>query len=419
MAKLDLPQGFSAKPTAGGTRYYWQPSARQRKAGWKGLPLGRDLAAAIKAAEARNAEVAAIDAGGGGRRDVRAAIRRGTMGWLIDRFERDHVAGLAASSQHEYKSALRAIRTWTEDGKAPIASITRQRVQVLKKALLTPAAGGHVKAHRAASILRILRVLMQFALNQELIGANPVEKAGIPEPPPRSRIVSGPAIEAIMASAVALGRPSVALGVMLGLWTLQRQGDILRLGEANWRPLGNVPGEARAVLQDGQGVVMGFRLKQGKTKEWVEIALAGDARRAVEAQLAALKAEKKKVAVVIADEDEDRPYPQWKFQRQFRAAVDHARAAAEKAGDAALAEDLTGIEYRDLRRTGMCLMREFGVPVEYIASVSGHSIDRTKKILETYLPRNPRTAAQAMAIFTAAMEAQAETKKARDAAAGR
>ena len=43
---------------------------------------------------------------------------------------------------------------------------------------------------------------------------------------------------------------------------------------------------------------------------------------------------------------------------------------------------------RDLRRTAMVRMAEAGATVPQIASVSGHSIEATQRILETYLPRN-------------------------------
>jgi hypothetical protein len=43
---------------------------------------------------------------------------------------------------------------------------------------------------------------------------------------------------------------------------------------------------------------------------------------------------------------------------------------------------------RDLRRTAMVRMAEAGPTVPQIASVSGHSIEATQRVLETYLPRN-------------------------------
>jgi integrase len=51
---------------------------------------------------------------------------------------------------------------------------------------------------------------------------------------------------------------------------------------------------------------------------------------------------------------------------------------------------------RDLRRTAMLRMAEAGATVPQIASVSGHSIEATTRILETYLPRNRDLAAIAI-----------------------
>jgi integrase len=57
---------------------------------------------------------------------------------------------------------------------------------------------------------------------------------------------------------------------------------------------------------------------------------------------------------------------------------DRFRRVAERAGADAQA--------RDLRRTVMLRMAEAGATTPQIASVSGHSIEATQRILETYLP---------------------------------
>jgi integrase len=69
----------------------------------------------------------------------------------------------------------------------------------------------------------------------------------------------------------------------------------------------------------------------------------------------------------------DRPVKYLRFNERFR-------RVAERAGIDAQA--------RDLRRTAMLRMAEAGATVPQIASVSGHSIEATQRILETYLPRN-------------------------------
>ena len=48
---------------------------------------------------------------------------------------------------------------------------------------------------------------------------------------------------------------------------------------------------------------------------------------------------------------------------------------------------LRAFQMRDLRRTAMVRMAEAGAEIHQIAAVSGHSIETTKQILETYLPR--------------------------------
>jgi integrase len=64
----------------------------------------------------------------------------------------------------------------------------------------------------------------------------------------------------------------------------------------------------------------------------------------------------------------------------YRRFNDRFRETAERAGIDAQA--------RDLRRTAMLRMAKAGATTPQIASVSGHSIESTQQILETYLPRN-------------------------------
>jgi integrase len=57
---------------------------------------------------------------------------------------------------------------------------------------------------------------------------------------------------------------------------------------------------------------------------------------------------------------------------------------------------LTQKQPRDFRRTAMVRMAEAGVRVQDIAAVSGHSIDQTQTILDTYIPRTYRMAQNAI-----------------------
>ncbi len=57
---------------------------------------------------------------------------------------------------------------------------------------------------------------------------------------------------------------------------------------------------------------------------------------------------------------------------------------------------IVGLQRRDLRRTGMLELALCGVPEAQIASLSGHSIEQTRRILDTYLPRRGELALAAV-----------------------
>jgi hypothetical protein len=52
---------------------------------------------------------------------------------------------------------------------------------------------------------------------------------------------------------------------------------------------------------------------------------------------------------------------------------------------------------QDRRRTALVRLAEAGCTDPDIAAITGHSLERTKQILETYLPRTPEMAHDAMA----------------------
>ncbi len=49
---------------------------------------------------------------------------------------------------------------------------------------------------------------------------------------------------------------------------------------------------------------------------------------------------------------------------------------------------LSELQFLDLRRTAVVRLAEAGCTVPEIAAITGHQLDRTARILETYLPRN-------------------------------
>ena len=56
------------------------------------------------------------------------------------------------------------------------------------------------------------------------------------------------------------------------------------------------------------------------------------------------------------------------------------------------AELLEGLQRRDLRRTGAVQMALAGATTAQIAALAGWSIDRTQRIIDTYVPRRGEVA---------------------------
>jgi hypothetical protein len=90
------------------------------------------------------------------------------------------------------------------------------------------------------------------------------------------------------------------------------------------------------------------------------------------------------------------------------------REKAEQQGNGWLVDQLAGLQYRDLRRSGMCWMRDLGVQAAHIATQSGHKIGYTQAILDTYMPGDQRATAAGMAhALRARAERQSEADQTR------
>jgi hypothetical protein len=157
-------------------------------------------------------------------------------------------------------------------------------------------------------------------------------------------------------------RPSMRLAVMLGLYTLQREGDLITLP---WH------------AYDGQR----FELRQGKTGKLVS------ARAHLELRSALAEMPKRAVTILV-NEASGQPYTEGQFRHAF--AHDRGKAGVRPA-----------VQFRDLRRTGAVILARRGETLQAIAALGGWSIGRTAKILETYIPLDAEMADRAVARFEA------------------
>jgi hypothetical protein len=381
---------FHKRQTANGSSaYYWLPSAALKKLGWTATALGTNAAQAAAQAITINEQVDAWRKGSTpATGQVKQAPRIFRMAELIQLYERSsEFVDLRAATKREYRSRLRQISRWADDGRLPIDQVDTQMVMDLRSGLMS---GSRWKA---AGILRVLRLLFNWA-KPRYVSTNPVDDVRVPEP--KSRITQMPtdARAAITRAAMALGMDDVALAIELAFWTIQREGDLLAFNKMKWRVMEGLDDPRHiAPLADPRGRVMCFRFQQFKTGVWADTPIPPALHRHLLERMNANPA-----GWLFANPlDPQKPMPDWRFQRRFRAARDEAADQIEREGRADAASALRLVQFRDLRRTGMVFYGNVGCEIQWITALSRHSVMGRKSILDTYMPGDPRGAAACVA----------------------
>ncbi len=253
-------------------------------------------------------------------------------------------------------------------GALPIGAITRRVVMAL----------GEQHAARpwySTHLLSKLRLVMQHAVDMGLLQVNPAARPGGMRPQKRHAIWTHAQTEAMLAAV----SPDIRLACGLLLYTAQRPSDSLAM---TWNQVREMP--------DGR---MRISLRQAKTGELVDvlvhrelqplIAEAMERRAAASAGEARSKRQAKRAeSLLLVPSPTGLPWAYRNFSRKWDQAVQAA--------------GITGVQRRDLRRTAMVRMAEMGLTPQQIAAVSGHTIDQTTRILDTYIPRRTEVATSAI-----------------------
>ena len=330
--------------------YYWQPNKKLRNLGFLPRRLAErtnSLPDAIREAEALNAELDAWRAG----ETVDLTPQEGTLPWLIRHYQQsEKYKGLAPKTQRSYDQCMKIIEAWSEQAShSQIASIVPLAVERFYKSMLdTP--------HQAAAVIRVLRILLNRAVKYRLIDSNPAAKPEIRSPAPRDAVWTDEATRVLIETANNNGRRSIALAVMLAKYTGQRQGDILRL---SWNQY------------DGETL----RLRQRKTGKVLAVPVIAILRQWLDGTSQASP-------IIVLSEATGRPYREDNFRHVFSDIRDRAGVGE--------------LQFRDLRRTAAVQLAEAGCTAPEIAAITGHAIESTQKILETYVPRTSTMARNAM-----------------------
>lgn len=420
MANVSIPGLVSRSNKRSGTNWYWQPSKTLHEAGFVSVPLGKDEAAAITAAQQINNQVNDWKRGAPIAR-VQQRHEQGTLGAAIQLYRRLVINGtdhrgrqrIASSTAKTYDSALKRLDSWA--GKHPLAYITRQRVARLRDGML----GSGVGEHAAHTTLKLGRQLFKFLIDRDEWeqGKNPFENFGMAQPEARDVIWSPPARELIAETARRHGFTSIALAIVLGYAIGQREQDLLALTIPQYvaLPEHKMQAEDYATLSGAapDGVPRGIRVRQKKTGAWIEVPVTGEVRRELEAAIGIARAGGR--LTILSDDTRCGGYEgkagQTRFQRDFADIREKAAEAAQERQDHALAEEIRTLQFRDLRRTCVVYLGELGLDAHLIAAITGHDIDDTQRILKVYMPRTTGRAARAIALATVRQANEAAKEK--------
>lgn len=317
-------------------RYVTRRVNRSGKERWYWQRPGHKLTRLPEDAVARFSAQAKLNAAADGANSPRAP---GSVAWVVTTYKAsDRYKDLRPGTRKYYDRFLADIEKI--GGANPFGQFDRKAVIDLIET--------YEKVHQRRQVAVVLKNLVHVARYHGLIAGDPTTDLRLKTGRPRQRVWSAEEVAAWLTVETA---PHMVTAFLLLQYTAQRPGDVLAMTWAQY---------------DGRGI----KLRQEKTGAFVEVPCHPD----LKFHLDGLK----RTGLMLVSY-RGRPVKYIRFNERFRHTCLRAKVDAQA---------------RDLRRTAMVRMAEAGATVPQLAAVSGHSIDQTQRILETYLPRN-REMAQA------------------------
>jgi integrase len=264
-------------------------------------------------------------------------LPRGTIGWTVARYKAsDKYQELALGTIKYYARYLRDIEAL--GAVLPFTSFTRRAVVDFIES--------YAKTHQRRQAAAVLRAVFNRARYEGIVDTDTASGLALKTTKPRDRVWADEEIDRWL-EAAAVEDPHMTTALRLLQYTAQRPGDMLRMTWSHY---------------SGSAI----RVRQQKT----DLLLDVPAHPALRDHLDGVERSPTSLTIVNF---RGRPVKYLRFNERFRRICQRAGVDAQA---------------RDLRRTAMLRMAEAGATVPQIASVSGHSIEATQRILETYLPRN-------------------------------
>jgi integrase len=321
----------------GTVRYYWIR---------KGFPVMRlpdDLAKRIQITQHLNTH-----ADRGTATDI---VLEGSVSWVIVKYRSsERYAQLAVGTKKYYNKIIEDIRECSGD--LPWTSWDRRCVVDYIDEV--------ENAGDKRKVAAVLRNLFNLAMYHGLCTENYANNLRLPTGPRRDRWLTVDEVRAWLAAASQHTKGDwAARAFHLLLYTAQRPMDVLRMTRAQFNSVRNT-----------------ITVRQQKTGKLLEVAIHRSLRRVLDS------APQGDMLLVSTN---GKPVSYSQFLNTFQ-------QIAALAG-------LEEIQPRDLRRTACVMLAEAGATEAQIASVTGHTIENTRQILEHYLPRTMGLSAVAMGLW--------------------
>jgi integrase len=261
----------------------------------------------------------------------------------------DDFRRLADRTRIDYVEKIKLIES--KFGDFPLSALTDRRTRGVFMAWRDQLAANSRRQSDYA--WTVLARILSWAKNRGLIATNPCERGGRLYRGSRADKIWTPEDEAAFLKSA----PShLCLALLLGLWTGQRQGDLLRLPWSAY---------------DGKQI----RLRQSKTGVRVVIPVGAPLKEALDAAT-------KHGPIILASTDK-RPWTAGGFRTSWR-------KACTKAG-------IVGVTNNDLRGTAVTRLALAECTEAEIATLTGHTLRDVRSILDAhYLHRDPTLAENAI-----------------------
>jgi integrase len=277
----------------------------------------------------------------------------GTVAWTIQKYrETDAFEALSEGSTKVYQRWLAELEKLF--GMLPVSAMTRK---VCVDYIETYKAKPPTQKQAQAVLYNVLEAAKYHGL---IAGENPAGKMRLASPNRRDQIWTK--VDCAAWLAIAREHPLASVLVpyfKLLEWTAQRPGDVLAMQWSQY---------------DGDWI----GLTQQKTGKKVQIPVFSELR----AVLDDLNAAVVHIGGHIVARPDGRQYSKSRMVHLFH--------------EVSVAAGLEHLQARDLRRTACVRLAEADCNDILVASISGHSIEATRRILETYVPRTAAMARAAM-----------------------